>query len=277
MVQDIPQPLWIASIFCLGLVLGSFATALTYRIPRNIPWAFKAKQNKEGKSFRSCCTSCQTTLKPRDLIPFFSWAFARGKCRYCGVPIGITYPFVELGVCVFLLFSFFVFGPSIEFLVIFITLPFLAALTAIDIQKMILPNQLVLTISIIGFIYQCLRLAWGNITGTGFLLEYILGALIYGGSVWLVGAIMSKILKRNALGFGDVKLFSAIGLWLGTSQIGLFFFLSGVCGIALSVLWEMFARKHTKTGVFPFGPAIILSFFLLFHLDGSKILGFILK
>jgi leader peptidase (prepilin peptidase)/N-methyltransferase len=74
-----------------GLVLGSFTTCVLYRVPRGISlW-----RQPDG-SYRSFCPSCHTELRPIDLIPVFSWALQRGRCRYCGVKFGAFYPMVEV-------------------------------------------------------------------------------------------------------------------------------------------------------------------------------------
>lgn len=73
--------------FCLGICLGSFTTALVYRIPRKLNWT----------TDRSRCTSCHHALGVLDLVPIFSWVFLRGKCRHCGARVSIRYPLIELG------------------------------------------------------------------------------------------------------------------------------------------------------------------------------------
>jgi leader peptidase (prepilin peptidase)/N-methyltransferase len=73
--------------FCLGLCLGSFTTALVYRLPRRLNWTTE----------RSRCPACHHVLGPLDLVPLFSWLFLRGQCRYCRAPISARYPLIELG------------------------------------------------------------------------------------------------------------------------------------------------------------------------------------
>ncbi|MCB1538670.1 MAG: prepilin peptidase [Alphaproteobacteria bacterium] len=77
--------------FCLGLCLGSFATALVYRLPRGLNWTTE----------RSRCPSCGHALGVPDLVPVFSWLFLRGRCRHCGTRIPARYPLIELGFGVF--------------------------------------------------------------------------------------------------------------------------------------------------------------------------------
>lgn len=72
--------------FILGACLGSFMTALAYRLPRGLDWV----------SDRSRCTSCGHALGMPDLVPIFSWVFLRGRCRHCGADVSARYPAIEL-------------------------------------------------------------------------------------------------------------------------------------------------------------------------------------
>lgn len=79
------------SSFILGTVLGSFISAIIYREQNNTPWF-----SFSGKLSRSYCPKCDVQLHVKDLIPLFSWVFQRGKCRYCGHRISLSYPVLEL-------------------------------------------------------------------------------------------------------------------------------------------------------------------------------------
>ena len=78
---------------------------------------------------------------------------------------------------------------------------------------------------------------------------------------------MTKILKKDALGFGDVKFFAAAGIWLGIFQLPAFMMLSGALGILFAIAWKIVKKED----VFPFGPALILGFFALLFFDGSQL------
>lgn len=100
------------------------------------------------------------------------------------------------------------------------------------------------------------------------IIEYIGGGALYAAFVFLLGAIMEKTLGRRALGMGDVKFFGVAGLWLGLSNLAIFCIFSGVFGVILGLFW----KKMTKEDRFPFGPALILSFFVLLLLGSSHLL-----
>ena len=96
------EDLWFR-ILCgvsVGLVLGSFVTMLSYRLPRGISIVMP----------RSHCPACKTQLGARDLVPVFSWLFSGGKCRHCGRRISARYPLIELVVAAGATVSFVAFG-----------------------------------------------------------------------------------------------------------------------------------------------------------------------
>ncbi len=239
-------------IVFLGLILGSFSTALIYRIPRKLFWV----------SARSACVSCKSKLGAVDLIPVISWCIFKGKCRRCSSKISCKYPLLEL-VSVFLCLAiYFVFGVSAESLFLIISVPILLSLFVIDLEHMILPNQLTLILFIIGG----LRVVYNYVSNDGYYaLDYIGGAFVYALFSWGIGVLFTKLLKKDALGLGDVKFFGVAGVWLGVSALSHFLILSG----GLAVLFALFWRVIFKTEVFPFGPALIMSFYVLLLLQGS--------
>lgn len=265
----------IMTVMIVGLIFGSFASALTYRIPRNLPWATKGGQgagNNTEHGLRSACTSCKTALTPRDLIPIVSWALSKGKCRHCAAPVSRVYPICEITTLIGCIGVYSVFGLTWLSLPFFIMLPFLVALIMIDFKHLILPNQLVSILAVLGAIVVLMRV-WTDVIEADINIEdifimYIGGGIIYGAFAWGLGAIMHKVLKKEALGFGDVKFFAVSGLWLGLPALGAFSLGAGVFGVFLGVLW----KKMTGSDVFPFGPALIVSFYVVLLLQGSQIL-----
>ena len=247
----------------LGLIFGSFSTALIHRIPLGLPWSHGPKS-----AYRSACTSCGAKLKPLDLIPVFSWLFLRGKCRSCKAPIGFKYPLTELGVVAACLGVYAVFGLSAQGLIIMAAVPFFVALLVIDLDHMILPNQLVVIVGVLALLRLALVFVSTHPAVMPFAVEYIGGALVYGGVVWLMGWVMTKLLKKDSLGFGDVKFFVVAGLWLGLSALAWFCMLAGFLGIVLGIVWQAVKKER----IFPFGPALILALYVLLLLDGSLLL-----
>lgn len=235
----------------LGLVFGSFATALTYRVPLGVSWIY----DRSSRSTRSACPACGKALGVRDLIPVFSWIFLRGRCRSCGSAISPTYPAIELATLAGCIGVWFFWGLDLNALLMMLAVPFLVAMLAIDIKHLILPDQLVAIVAVLG----ALRALWG-----GVLLQdpmatilYIASGATYAGLAWVLRGAMGAVLGREALGLGDVKFFGAAGLWLGLQGFAFFLLAGGVLGIVFGLVW----RAVRRDPVFPFGPALILGFY----------------
>lgn len=245
----------------IGLILGSFASAIAHREPHNIPW-----WKSGGEQKRSACTSCNKVLSSRDLIPVFSWLAAGGKCRQCGEKISPVYPLMELGCALAAAATYLFYDFSITSLFILCAIPFLAALLLIDLRHMILPNRLVLILGGLGFIRLIVEgFVFQTIDPVLIGANYVLASFVYAALAWGLGKFIALVLKKEALGMGDVKFFAVAGLWLGLTAIADFCVLSGVFGVVLALIW----KRITKESVFPFGPALILSFYVLLLVDGS--------
>ena len=256
------------AVIFLGLVLGSFSSALIYRVPRSIPWGVVSlgqKKTEQPDIYRSACPECLHPLGMLDLVPVCSWLLLRGKCRHCGVKIGATYILAELLSLVAVLGLYAVFDLTPYSLLYVFLIPFLVALLFIDFAYMLLPNVLVGICAVLGMLKMGL-LIFAEPEMMGFYLtHYIGGALLYGFVAWGVGAIIGRVLCKDSLGFGDVKFFAMVGLWLGFDMISHFMIISGVLGVLLAIIW----RRIMKQEVFPFGPALIVSFYILILVNGS--------
>ncbi len=244
-------------IAVLGAGLGSFASALAYRIPRDISWT--------GKE-RSRCTSCNATLTARDLVPILSWLFNRGKCRHCGAAVSRRYPLTELTAMVMALALWAAWGWDWPLLLLLAAVPFLLAHILIDAEHMILPDQINL---ILGVMFAVFAVVVTN----DFSVAPILGALAAGpvlaGAMLLTGWIMKIALKKEALGWGDIKFFVAAGWGIGFSYFPAFLMASGIIGVLTGLVWKW----RGKGDLFPFGPAIIIAFFLCLLARGAGVFG----
>lgn len=244
-----------------GLIAGSFASAIAHREEKNFPWWSSDEQVR-----RSACQSCGHALSHRDLIPLISWISLKGKCRYCRAAIAKSYPLLELGCASAAALVYLTQGISLTAIFSMVALPFLMALFLIDFRTFLLPNRLVAILGAIGFV---------RIVTEGFVFQtiepaiiggnYILAVFIYGGLAWGMKILAESFLKKEALGMGDVKFFAVSGLWLGLTKLPDFCIVAGVLGVAFALIW----RYIKKEDIFPFGPALIVSFFILLMLDGS--------
>lgn len=268
------EAVWLVFVLYVGLVLGSFATALVYRVPRGISWvgSFRKKVKKPDDGVaRSACPHCKKVLGIRDLIPVFSWLMSGGRCRYCHEKIGVRYPLIEIVTLCAVLICYLVYGVSWEGAILTLTVPFLVALFFIDWERMILPNQLV---AITGFF--ALLFVFARFYGLGgpesapealrFVAYRFAAFFVYALSIYLLGWLTGLVLRKKALGMGDVKFFAVAGLWLGLEMMPVFFFMSGLFGVLLGIGWRLFAGKK---GLFPFGPALIAALYVILLANGA--------
>lgn len=240
------------TVFIVGLAVGSFSTALSYRVPRGMVW---------WGAERSVCPSCNATLRVADLIPFFSWLLSGRVCSHCKSKIHFRYPLIELSSAALALLAYFSFGFSWDLAFFMVALPFLVALFCIDLEFKILPDQLNLILFVLGFVRLFVLFPLSAVKFG------ILSAVIYGGGAWLLLIGGRYFLKKEALGFGDVKFFTVAGIWLGLNVLSYFMILSGAFALFFAFYWSW----RFKASVFPFGPALILSFYILLVFAGSLI------
>lgn len=237
----------------LGLIFGSFATALSFRLPRGVP-IFSTE--------RSQCPSCGHVLSVLDLVPILSWLFLLGRCRHCRRPIGTRYPIIELSTLILCLVIASVYGVSATTAPLFAITPILVSMFDIDLRYRIIPDSLNLALLIAGVLALVLNAAFAPQPATFFIQAgsaALSGVVIYGGGSLLLRAIGMAVMKREPLGFGDVKFYAAAGFWLGMSADAavLFLIVSGLLGVVFTLLW----KKRTGQAEAPFAPPLILAFF----------------
>lgn len=224
-----------------GLIVGSFLNALIYRLPRGINIAFP----------RSSCTSCQKIIYWYENIPIISFLFLRGKCSKCGSKISWEYPFIELicGICAALIAPkdfepgslinfFFFFSVFCAFLVHFI----------VDLKHQILPDSINIYLAALFFLVSFTTNSWTH---------WLIGGALGLGFPLLVSWIFYLMRGQVGLGGGDIKLYAALGIYLGPIGIMQNIFLSCFLGSIVGI--TMIALKILKRdNPIPFGPFIII-------------------
>jgi len=238
------------SVFALvlGAVFGSFLNCAAWRIAH-------------GESFmrgRSHCTVCKHELGARDLVPVFSWLFQRGRCRYCGAEISVRYPLTELAFALLTLLCLLRFDLTVLCLRNWIFLCCLFCLSLVDLECYTIPDGCLLTaVGAWVLALPFLRPGWAEI------VRHVLAGLTFGGGILLLSLAMDKLLGKESLGGGDVKLFAVVGLYLGFVSTLFCVMLSCVFGLLFAVLIN---RGSGSGRAIPFGPSISLAaaFMLLF-------------
>ena len=231
-------------IFIYGLIIGSFLNVCIYRIPRGESIAWPG----------SHCPVCSHSLKWYDNIPLFSYLVLKGKCRYCRTAISKQYPLVESLNALVYIIMYIQFGFGIDFIFYSLMSSALMAIIFIDLKEMIIPDSLVLCILVLSVIHKVCNYFLYNISPD--LMGSFLGALLAGG---LFLAIV--FVSRGGMGGGDVALIGALGFVLGVKYIFLNIFLSFILGAIISIVL-LAAKIKTRKDPIPFGPFIVLGFFI---------------
>jgi leader peptidase (prepilin peptidase)/N-methyltransferase len=254
-VTGMPDVVGYIFIFALGAIIGSFLNVVIHRVP-----------NEESVVFpNSACPKCETAIKPYDNIPILSWLLLGGKCRACKTPISPRYVAVEALTGVLFVACLYKLGftPFLPVGLIFVAA--VVALIFIDAEHMILPNVITYPGIVLAFLA---RLIFPLMFGAAYfsdlsvapladlqmpvwpvwvvsLIGAVLGALVGGGSLWLVGAIWKRLRGVDAMGLGDVKMMFGVGALLGWRLTILTIFLGALSG---SVIGLAVMRKTYQTG-----------------------------
>lgn len=227
-------------IFIMGTVLGSFLNCVAGRIEAHIPW-WKG---------RSKCDNCGHELGILDLFPIFSYLFCGGKCRYCGIKISIKYLFSELILGIlFLIFTLFYGVLDINLINYLGLISILYGLSLCDLNTYEIPDGFIIFGIVWWLLFQIL-----NSINIKTILFNILYALIVPVLVLIISLIMDKILKKESMGGGDIKLLFLVGLYF--SPILSIFNLMISCIIGL--VFVLILKKDK----IPFGPAISLATYI---------------
>lgn len=241
-------------VVVIGACVGSFLNVVIYRLPA-------------GESVvtpRSHC-KCGKPIAWYDNIPVFSWFILRGKCRHCGERFSIRYSLIELGTALVFLGLWHAGGwPTGLVWIVFAGLMIPAAF--IDLDTMEIPDRFSIGGFLIGMLLSVLVPSIHNIDPTGiFFLDGIQGAIVGlqgafvgSGLILWVALVAETLLRKEAMGFGDVKLMGAIGAFCGWQGAVFAFFGGAVLGCLLLLVCLPFVNRD-KSGEgsrIPFGPAL---------------------
>lgn len=218
----------------LGLCMGSALNCLAWRIANKKSWT-------KGKSI---CPACRHELHTRDLIPLLSYIFSKGKCRYCGEKISPRYPLTELGLAVIFVAVFLRYGFTLYTLDIMVLASCLFTLSLIDLDTMTIPDRFLIIPAVCQLVYAYY---YGGFASVWYALWH---GLTLGGAVLLISLFMDKVLKKESMGGGDIKLLFVLGLFLDLPECLLLLVFSCVLGLVIALL----LRRSEKA--FPFGPAL---------------------
>ena len=254
-------------VLVLGLLFGSFLNVVIYRLPRMLfrQWQEECQiflqetKDKPAEKINlwgpgSHCPHCKTAIKAWQNIPLLSFILQKGRCAHCKTKISYRYPLVELLSTLILLWVLWVYGFTLVGLAFGALSLGLIALSFIDLDEEILPDNITLPLLWLGLL--C------SLQGSFIPPEdAILGAAAGYSALWLVGNIYKLLRHKEGMGQGDYKLLALLGAWTGWQTLPFILLLSSVIG-ALVGLSLIALRRHTVHKPIPFGPYLCFAGFI---------------
>ncbi|MCD6061630.1 MAG: prepilin peptidase [Moraxellaceae bacterium] len=248
-------------VFFIGLCVGSFLNVVIHRLPIMMKRGWEAEcaslRNEtppEQTRFnlivpRSRCPHCGHRITALENIPVVSWVVLRGRCSSCKAPIGMRYPLVELATALLSLLVYLMLGPTLQTVAGLGFTWALIALTMIDFDEQLLPDDITLPLMWAGLVL--------NIQGMFVpLQDAVIGAAAGYLSLWSIYWLFKLVTGKEGMGYGDFKLMAALGAWMGWIALPMVLLLSSVVGSIIGVGY-LIVRKESAP--FPFGPYIAIA------------------
>jgi len=223
-----------------GALVGSFLNVCIFRLPKE----------ESIVTPGSHCPHCQKPIKFYDNVPLVSYILLNGRCRYCKESISIQYPLVEGITALVSLILFMRFGPTLSYLFYFSFVAALIVISVIDLYHQIIPDVISLPGIGVGLLAS---LAIPQIN----FIDSLIGALLGGGSLFIVATLYQWLFKREGMGGGDVKLLAMIGAFLGWKAVILTILLGSLIGSIAGIIIMVLKGKDFKYAI-PFGPFLSL-------------------
>lgn len=247
------------TVSLLGLMVGSFLNVVILRLPAMMEQAWKRECREildqpaevlaepiSLSSPASRCPTCGAGIKPWHNIPVFGWLMLRGKCGSCDAAISAQYPIIEIITAVMSAACALHFGLSAQLLPALILTWSLIVLTVIDLRTMLLPDSITLPLLWLGIGLSF----WSIFTSMD---ASVAGAMFGYLSLWSVFQLFKLITGKEGMGFGDFKLFAALGAWLGWQALPMIILLSSIVGAVVGICLIVFRRQGREVPI-PFGP-----------------------
>jgi leader peptidase (prepilin peptidase) / N-methyltransferase len=285
---------FIGTCTVFGLLIGSFLNVVIYRVPVMLerqwreqcmemaasdPPGTTADAAKATEPFnlvvpRSACPACKAPITAMQNIPVLSYLFLRGRCAGCGVRISPRYPAIEMltGALSAAIAWKFGFGwPAVAALVL---TWFLIALTFIDVDHQLLPDSLTLPLVWIGLALSL----WAPL-GPGAPIPMdprssIIGAIAGYVSLWSVYHLFRLLTGKEGMGYGDFKLFAALGAWLGWKMLLPIILIAAAVGAVVGI-GILALRGQNRSTPIAFGPFLAAAGWLMLMFGQQLVTGYL--
>ena len=270
MLVELPREVLAALAGFIGLLVGSFLNVVIYRLPKMMErqWAADCASQAselitgaptgfspgpESERFnlmvpKSRCSNCGHAITWFENVPLVSYVFLRGKCSVCGAPYGLRYPAVELVTGLLFGFCAWRWGATLTAAAWCGFSAALLVLAMIDWDTTLLPDDITLPLLWSGLLVAVL--GWNPIVT---LADALWGAVAGYVSLWLVYWAFKLVTGKDGMGYGDFKLFAALGAWFGWPALVPIILMSSVIGAVIGLAMK-FSTGLRDGGYIPFGP-----------------------
>lgn len=253
----------IATVFIVGLLIGSFLNVVIYRVPAMMhkAWAVEVAQFNSDVDLLdrlqreptynlvtpdSSCPQCGHKIRAWENIPLISWLMLRARCSACHKPISARYPAVELITALLSALVAWQFGWSLTSLCLIPLVWVLVTLTLIDVDTQLLPDSLTLPLLWAGLLLNSQEIIVS-------LNSAVIGAAAGYLSLWSIYWLFKLLTGKDGMGYGDFKLFAAFGAWFGWIALPLIILLSSLVGAVVGIVMILSLGRDRQVPI-PFGP-----------------------
>ena len=258
--------LFLGFVALLGLLVGSFINVIVYRLPIMLERAWQSSEGPNElptEAFnlavpRSHCPSCAQQLSAIENVPVVSFLFLRGRCRHCKSRIPARYPLAEIAASVTSILVAMTFGFTASTLAFLAFAWFLLALSLIDLDHHLLPDDLTLPLLWFGLLVSAFDLGLPGVS----LFDAVIGTAAGYMTLWSLFWAFLLVTGKEGLGYGDFKLLAALGAWLGWQAILPVLLLSSLAGAASGLILIVFAGRE-RSAPLPFGPFLAAAGFVM--------------
>jgi len=257
LLQEFPSA-FVVMCLILGLMVGSFLNVVIHRLPKmmELDWqqqcaALHGEEPAPHTPYnlmvpRSACPHCNHAISAWENIPILSYLILRGRCKGCGAAISARYPIIEATSGVLCAFAAAHFGFGLAAVGALLLIWALLALTAIDFDTQLLPDDITLPLLWAGLLFNLFGV-FANLSSA------VLGAIMGYLALWSVYWMFKLVTGKEGMGYGDFKLLAALGAWLGWQMLPLIILLSSLVGAVIGITLIV-ALKHGRNIPIPFGP-----------------------
>lgn len=285
---------FVGACLVIGLLIGSFLNVVIYRVPVMLErqWREQCLELTAGDPAtalsptqqtdapfnlvvpRSACPACKAPITALQNIPVLSYVFLKGRCANCGVPISPRYPAIEALTGLLSAAVAWKFGFGFATLAALTLTWFLIALTFIDVDHQLLPDNLTLPLMWLGLLLSL----WAPLGGSAPVptdpRTAIIGAIAGYLSLWSVYHLFRLLTGKEGMGYGDFKLFAALGAWLGWKMLLPIILIAAAVGAVVGIA-ILALRGQKRSTPIAFGPFLAAAGWLMLMFGQELVTGYL--